>query len=108
MRATLEFFRSGVCVGLGIKGWDPLLTEPHAIYQHFVSLMCSLRRTDWAVALPLTVLEGGGGRVGGMHNFRYEISCFFNKYLRVTPLSRGNGTNYNRGSRSFVRSSVKQ
>jgi hypothetical protein len=44
---------------------------------------------------------------GGLHKLRYEGSCFFSKHLRVTPLSRGNGTNYNRGSRSLVRSSVK-
>jgi hypothetical protein len=42
-----------------------------------------------------------------MLDFRYEGSCFFSKYLRVTALSRGNGTNYNRGGRSLVRSSVK-
>jgi hypothetical protein len=41
-----------------------------------------------------------------MHNLRYEGSCFFSKYLRITPLSRGNGTNYSRVSRSLVRSSV--
>ncbi len=53
-----------------------------------------------------TLLTDLGGR--GRHNLRYEGSCFFSKYLRVTPLSRGNGTNYNKGSSSLVRSSIKK
>jgi hypothetical protein len=43
-----------------------------------------------------------------MQNLQYEGSCFLSKYLRITPLSRGNGNNYNRESRSLVRSSVME
>lgn len=32
------------------------------------------------------------------------MRVIFSEYLRVTPLLRGNGTNYNMGSRSLVRS----
>jgi hypothetical protein len=74
------------------EGSETLVTQVHYIYQlfcvfYFFATTHSFRRG------PAPDPFGGGG---GMHNLRYEGSCFFSKYLRVTPLSRGNGTNYNR------------
>jgi hypothetical protein len=80
---------------------EKLGTQVKAIYQLFC-VFNFLATTHRLGCDPLLTDLGGGG----MHNLRYEGSCFFSKYLRVTPLSRGYGTNYNRGSRSLVRSSV--
>jgi hypothetical protein len=72
--------------------WEPLLTQVRAIYQLFCVFIVFATTHRLGCDLLLTDLGGGGGE--GMHSLRYEGSCFFSKYLRVTPLSRANGTNY--------------
>jgi hypothetical protein len=98
-----NFFKSGVCMRFyKIR----MLKVPRDTGScHLPDFLC-LNFFITTHSLGCSLFKGGGG----MQNIRYEGSYSFSKYLRVTPLSRGNGngTNYNRGSRSLNRSSVKK
>jgi hypothetical protein len=89
-----------------LERWDTLGTQVHGIYKLFSVINFFSNTHRLGCDTLLTDLEG----VGGMHNLRYEDSCFFSKYLRVTPL-RCHGatvliTMRVAGSRSLVRSLV--